>query len=485
VFEFKHALIRDAAYALLTKAERETYHKKVGRLIEKRFSETARAHPEIIAYHYTQARSYEKAVHYWYEAGKQSAARSAHNEAVDHLKQGLKQIPHIDDPVLRIKSELLLQTALGNSLRAIEGWSADGVRQAYTRALQLCKESGFDEHTLPAVFGLWTWNFVHGALDESQALADHLLNAAEQVADSVYKVLAHEAQGFMFFARGKFSAAHQELKHSISLCEDSKAAAYLQLSAQDPRVHVRLYYGMALHFLGYSDQALRVCAEARAYGDTSHHPYSEAMARTITLRVHQLRGETAAVASQAGEAIALCAEHEFPHYLALSLVLRGWANATQGEFEKGIAELQEGLEKIRVIAAFLFEPYALSLLADACIQNERYKQAVEFLEQTQSGDGELNTERFYSSEIYRLLGEAYFRSGEGLEQAEFYLLKALDVAQKQESKSLELRVLLSLCDLGERGESASKYRARLGEVYASFTEGFETADLVRAKTRLG
>ena len=31
MFEFKHALIRDAAYALLTKAERETYHKKVGR----------------------------------------------------------------------------------------------------------------------------------------------------------------------------------------------------------------------------------------------------------------------------------------------------------------------------------------------------------------------------------------------------------------------------------------------------------------------
>ena len=97
----------------------------------------------------------------------------------------------------------------------------------------------------------------------------------------------------------------------------------------------------------------------------------------------------------------------------------------------------------------------------------------------------MNTERFYSSEIYRLLGEAYFRSVEGLEQAEFYLLKALDVAQKQELKSLELRVLLNLCDLGEHGGSAGKYRVRLGEVYASFTEGFETADLVRAKARLG
>jgi hypothetical protein len=75
------------------------------------------------------------------------------------------------------------------------------------------------------------------------------------------------------------------------MCEDGKAAAYLDLSAQDPRVHVRLYDGMALWFLGYPDQALRICAEARRYADTSQHPFSEAMARTISLRVHQFRGE--------------------------------------------------------------------------------------------------------------------------------------------------------------------------------------------------
>ena len=486
VFEFKHSLIRDAAYALLTKAERETYHKKVGRLIEERFSETARAHPEFVAYHYTQARSYEKALHYWHEAGKQSAARSAHNEAINHLKQGLQQIPHIDDQVLRTKSELLIQTALGNSLRSIKGWSADGARHAYTRALQLCKESGFDEHTLPAAFGLWTWNFVHGELGETQALAEHLLNAAERTTDSVYKVLAHEAQGFTLFARGKFSPAHQEMERSISLCDDSKAATYLHLSAQDPRVHVRLYNAMALHLLGYPDQALQVCAEARAYGDASQHPFTDAMARTIGLRVHQFREDAAAVASQADEAIALCKGHEFAHYLAMALVLRGWASARQGEFEKGIAELQEGVEKVRAAGAFLFEPYALSLLADTCIQNGRYEQALEFLDQAKLGrNDELSSEHFYSSEIYRLLGEAHFRSGEDLDRAERYLLKALDVAQEQEAKSLELKALLSLCDLGERRQNAGRYQARLGELYGAFTEGFGTADLLKAKARLG
>jgi hypothetical protein len=38
----------------------------------------------------------------------------------------------------------------------ISGEPIDSVKHAYTRALQLCKESGFDEHTLAAAFGLWT-----------------------------------------------------------------------------------------------------------------------------------------------------------------------------------------------------------------------------------------------------------------------------------------------------------------------------------------
>jgi ATP/maltotriose-dependent transcriptional regulator MalT len=170
------------------------------------------------------------------------------------------------------------------------------------------------------VFGLWTWNFVRLSLGEAQALAERLLNSAETVDDAVYKVLAHEALGFTLFAQGKFAAAHAELERTISMCEDSAAAAYLELSAQDPRVHARLYDGMALHLLGYPDQALRICAEARLYADASRHPFSEAMSRVISLRVHQFRGEAAVVAGQSTAAVALCEEHEFVHYRAMALV---------------------------------------------------------------------------------------------------------------------------------------------------------------------
>jgi predicted ATPase len=418
IYSFKHALVRDAAYQSLLKSRRQQLHGQIARTMEQKFPDIVARQPEIVAHHFTEAGLVEPAIDYGLKAGKFALSRSA-SAAVGHLKQGLKQIPNIDDPMLRNKWELLLQTSLGNSLRAIKGWSTDSVKHAYTRALALCKESGLDEHTLPAMFGLWTWNFVRPSLGEAQALAEHLLNTAENVDDSVYKVLAHQALGFTLFAQGKFAAAHAELDRSISMCEDSKAAAYLDLSAQDPRVHVRLYDGMALWFLGYSDQALRVCAEARIYADASQHPFSEAMVRTISLRVHQFRGEAAVVAGQANAAIGLCEEHEFVHYLAMALILRGWAIAKQGEFEKGIVEIQQGLEKQRAIGSLFHESYTLGLLADACIKNERYAQALEFLDQAQLRLDEEGSERFYAAEIYRLLGEAYLRSHQDLGGAFF------------------------------------------------------------------
>jgi len=244
---------------------------------------------------------------------------------------------------------------------------------------------------------------------------------------------------------------------------------------------MRCYDGMALWFLGYPDRALQVCADARRI---SQVPWSEGLARTITLRVHQLRGEPAAVAAQANAAIALCEEHEIVHYLGMSLILRGWANAQQGEFDKGIAEMQDGLEKVRATGNLITESYSLGLLAEACLKNERYGQAFDFLEQAQIGLEEQGSVRFYAAEIYRLLGEAYRRSQQDLDQAERWFSKGLKVAREQKAKSLELRLCMSMCDLDEPKPSAERHRPQLHELFGSFSEGFATGDLVSAKARL-
>ena len=74
--------------------------------------------------------------------------------------------------------------------------------------------------------------------------------------------------------------------------------------------------------------------------------------------------------------------------------------------------------------------------------------------------------------------------GQDLYQAEHYFYKGLEIAREQKAKSFELRVCLSICDLYELRPDADKCRSQLDQIYRSFSEGFDTFDLVRAKARL-
>jgi hypothetical protein len=62
--------------------------------------------------------------------------------------------------------------------------------------------------------------------------------------------------------------------------------------------------------------------------------------------------------------------------------------------------------------------------------------------------------------------------------------RALDVARRQEAKSLELRAAMSLARLWQRQGKQDEAHELLAEVYGWFTEGFNTTDLQEAKALL-
>ena len=163
IYSFKHALVRDAAYESLLRSRRHQLHGQIARTLEEKFPDIVVSQPEIVAHHFAEAGLVESAIGYWLKAGNLALSRST-NAAVGHLKQGLKQIPNIDDPMLTQQVGTAASNIARQPLRSTQGWSTDNVKHAYTRALQLCKESGLDELTFPAVFGLWTWNFLRAAL---------------------------------------------------------------------------------------------------------------------------------------------------------------------------------------------------------------------------------------------------------------------------------------------------------------------------------
>ena len=69
-------------------------------------------------------------------------------------------------------------------------------------------------------------------------------------------------------------------------------------------------------------------------------------------------------------------------------------------------------------------------------------------------------------------------------EAETCLRRALDVARRQEAKSLELRAAMSLSRLWQQQGKRAEAHELLAPVYGWFTEGFDTADLQEARTLL-
>jgi len=70
------------------------------------------------------------------------------------------------------------------------------------------------------------------------------------------------------------------------------------------------------------------------------------------------------------------------------------------------------------------------------------------------------------------------------QEVEGYFLKAIEVAQKQQAKSWELRAATSLARLWQHQGKRHEAHKILSEIYHWFTEGFDTKDLQEAKALL-
>ena len=66
-------------------------------------------------------------------------------------------------------------------------------------------------------------------------------------------------------------------------------------------------------------------------------------------------------------------------------------------------------------------------------------------------------------------------------EAEACFLKAIEIARKQQAKSLELRAVMSLAKLWQREGKQKEAHELLVEIYGWFTEGFDTKDLQEAR----
>jgi predicted ATPase len=482
---FKHVLVQDTAYASLVRNRRQELHAEIARALESRFPDIVASEPEVLAHHFTAAGLAEPGVLYWQRAGQQAVDRSAYAEATRHFSAGIELLAELPDTPARTRQEIALHIAVGAAQIVVKGHAAAEVEHSYLRARELCERIGEDAELIPIFFGLWRCYIARPQLRKALELGLSLRQLALKADGMALGVIADYTVGLSRYFLGEFPEARQSLETGIAHYAFQMREAPFFRIGQDPGVGCRSYGAMCLWMLGFPDQAVSRGRDGLALARDLNHPFSVAFARCMLACVAQNRRDMATVHQQADAALALATEQRFPVYAGLATILRGWALTIERKCEDGLVDVQKGMAAWRELGVGGWRPSFCIMLAEAFIALGKTEDALGTLDEAQSLM-ESTEERWWEAEVYRLRGLVLSKQSSLLSQqkAENWFRRALDVANRQHGKSLELRAAISLArmwrDQGKHGEAHDL----LAPIYGWFTEGFDAVDLKEARTLL-
>jgi predicted ATPase len=485
---FKHALIQDTAYQSLLKSRRQQLHEHIAQVLEAQFAETKETQPELLAHHYTEAGLIEQAIPYWEQAGQRASQRSAYVEAIHHLTKGLELLGTLPDTSERVQQELTLQLALSSALMTVKGYTAPEVGKIVLRVQELCREVGETSQLFSALYRQWTFYFLLGEWQTSLKLAKQMLRLSQNVQDQYQLSLAHSALGWTLYNRGELILARTHAEQTLALYDPQKHPL-TAVNTLDPRVDCLTYATWVLWLLGYPDQALKKSDEARDLAAGLSHPFSMVYALGSAALLHLFRREKKRAQERAETIIALATEQGFPFWLAWGTMVQGWVLAEQDQVQEGIAKMRQ-----------MLSPFTFAQMAGAYNKVGQIDKGLNVLAEALARAGKTEL-RVHEAELYRLKGELTLQQenqkAKGKSQkakvendtqaeaeAEAWFLKAIEVSQKQQAKSLELRATMSLARLWQKQSKKAEARQILADVYNWFTEGFDTKDLQEAQALL-
>jgi predicted ATPase len=287
------------------------------------------------------------------------------------------------------------------------------------------------------------------------------------------------------YYRGDFAASRACHENAIAHYDDrERTRLWSVFSGHNASVTHRCYLALDLWSLGYPDQALQLDRETRELARSIGHPFSlgHAVDFTALLCCYARLGAEALAAAE--EETALGAEQGFQLWHALGTLHRGAALLLQRRHGEALPLLLKGLNAFRASGAAIRLPCYLGILGDAYAQTGRFEDAHNALNEGLA-IAEKNDNHTYEAELHRLKGELLLAaSPDAVTEAEACFRRAIETAQRQQSKAWQLRATMSLAKLWHRQGRRGEAHAALAAIHGTFTEGLTTPDLVDAAALL-
>jgi predicted ATPase/DNA-binding winged helix-turn-helix (wHTH) protein len=361
--------------------------------------------------------------------------------------------------------ELELNAALGSATFYATG-SSPTVTAAFNKTLELAERLGTNGPRRRALWGLWVGRIVaseyQSAFEWAEAFCLFANSSGDpdaMLAGDRMMAVAHHWLGNQIIARHHSDLALLRPARSVAPASDCQFQV-------EHRVAVLAYLARILWIQGFPDQAIRVAHEGLECAQSTGHPLSLCLALMCGCSVALWRGDVL----EAKRLVAMLLDHSNRHSLAY---WQFWGRCLEVALARRSDELTIGRT---VLGDPLCNPMHREVLA-TLNEGLATEEAIARAEKGLAG--------WCAAELLRVKAETLLRAGDGNGAvAEGLLQRSLAMAREQGALSWESRTATSLARLWHRQRRTRKARALLTSVFARFTEGFETSDLVKARALL-
>ena len=444
---FRHMLVREAAYQLLLRRERQRLHAHAAKIMETRFSAVAEALPHLVALHCTEAGDTERAAWWFGRAGADANHRSAYQEAIAHYRRALELTLLRPESAERDLHEFELRKSLIAPLIAATGFQTAEVGGEISRSITLAERLGPKVSLVTTLALKWMWHGPGGDLRQRSELSYRMREAAVGASD-VERLWAHRFLGTSQVFAGHFKAAMAEYQAFVALYDEQKHAAELAYVGPSNH-HLMVVVGMAEVFTLFKQteqaQASRDHCLAVANADGRLHNRCQALVFGCCLTAAVAR-DSRALKGYAKDLYELThGDDMWPVWRGHAELFYGLSLVGDGDADKGFELADKGVTQMQGAGAYNNVWYILH--ADACCTAGRVAQAQSSLELAEPWRA--NGLAWFDAEFLRVRGRLRLLRGEGKAAARADYEAALRLAQEQESPLFIERAEEALAALAE------------------------------------
>jgi len=484
VYSFRHALVRDAAYASLLKKEQAALHARIARVLVEEFPEVAESQPEQLATHFEAARDIDNAVLFLVRAAKLSARRSGFVEAIAQLERALALLAAQTTSEAHTRLELRVHLALGGIYAEHRGFSSPECGRAYSRALELCRALGDVPEIFSVLSGIGAVEITRAGFAHCRSLAEETLErAARQTAKPPF-IMGHLLLGGTLFLTGEFNAACAHLDEALAAYDlhRGEQPGRQVLYVQDQKSTGLCYLALALTMLGHLDRGQRAGEVGLAHAESLGGAHAINFSLCYLAAVHLIQRNLPAALMRGRQSLERAREQGFATWVEPSQAILGAAMVGQGDHAAGLELITSGIRAYSGMEAAAYQPFWISLHAQALAASGQLAQALATLDEA-IAIGARTGEAFYRAELWRQKGEI-LAAGQRNDEAERCLRDAIALARSQQARLFELRSATTLCRLLDAAHRPTALRELLAPARQWFAAATESPDVREAAALL-